>query len=73
MKAAIASMRESAVFQSFMERIQEKAEEWNMALRSGDDTGELFRAQGALNFFEYVKDLPDMMIREEETPEEEEE
>src|SRR4030067_747674 len=61
----IAEMKESPAFKALMERVQEKAMEWVNTLKSSRDSNEMYRAQGALNFYDYLADLPDEMIEEE--------
>src|SRR4030067_527083 len=61
----IAEMKESPAFKALMERVQEKAMEWVNTLKSSRDSNEMYRAQGALNFYDYLADLPDEMIGEE--------
>lgn len=67
----IAEMKDSPAFKAYMERVQEKAKEWVDTLKGASNVNELYRAQGALNFFDYVSDLPDVMIMEEKQKEEE--
>ncbi len=66
MKGLIISLKDSVAFKAFLEKTEEKAGEWESVLRNSGDVDEMFRAQGALNFFDYVKDLPDLMILEAE-------
>ena len=68
----IERLKGSAAFKEFMEAIEEKAKDWKNVLRGSGDINEIFRAQGALNFFEYVKDLPDLTIFQEKQKDEEE-
>lgn len=67
----IAELKESPAFKAFMERVQEKAKEWVDTLKGAGNVNELYRAQGALNLFDYITDLPDVMIMEEKQKEEE--
>ena len=69
MKELIARLKDSVAFKVFMERVDEKAKDWEVVLRDSKDMAELYRAQGALRFFEFLKDLPDLMSLEADTEE----
>ncbi len=66
MKELILSFKESIIFKEFMKNIEEKAQEWEVLLKNSTEISEIYRAQGALNFFDFVRNLPDIMIMEEE-------
>lgn len=58
------NLNDSVAFQVFMEKIVDKAGEWEQVLRSESDTVKMHRAQGALEFADFVKSLPDLIAAE---------
>lgn len=60
------TLQESAEFKAFMQRVGEKAAEYQMMLRSTREPYVLYHAQGALQMADYVHELPEIMRQEAE-------
>lgn len=71
MKEKLQALKNLDSFKIFMQAVDEDANDWHELLKSSTDIVIVYRAQGALQFYEYIKGLIDKLIAEYEEDEEE--